>query len=281
MKGEQCHDLSIVQFPVLVQPKFDGIRVCKQNGVALSGQLKPVPNRHLAAAIEQYCPDNIDAEFWWPEVKFEEIQSVFRSYDKPLPEGWRLQVFDLMDNKLTARERNDKLLMDKITLPDFCHIPYTALCHQIAQIEFYESEALEDNYEGIMLRHANGAYKFGRSTLREQCLMKRKPFVDDEALVVGFTEREHNDNPQDTNERGLSFRSSSKEGKRPAGDLGALTVSHAKFGTFNIGTGFSAEQRKEIWTNREKYLHKLVTFKFQLNHVKIAPCPAVFKAFRS
>jgi len=73
MKGEQCDDLNIVKLPVLVQPKFDGIRVCKQNGVALSGQLKPIANERLAALIEQHCPDNIDAEFWWPEVKFEEI----------------------------------------------------------------------------------------------------------------------------------------------------------------------------------------------------------------
>jgi len=111
--------------------------------------------------------------------------------------------------------------------------------------------------------------------------MKRKPFVDDEALVVGFVEKEHNDNPLEYNERGLAFRSSSKDGKRPAGVLGALVVSHPKFGTFNIGTGFTDKDRNEIWWNREMYLNKLVTFKYQANHVKDAPCPAVFKAFRS
>jgi DNA ligase 1 len=280
MKGEQCDDLSIVKLPVLVQPKFDGIRVCKQNGVALSGQLKPIANERLAHLIEHNCPDNIDGEIWWPGVKFEEITSFVRTERRAIPDEFRIQVFDLIDNKLTAKERNDKLFLLN-DLPDFCERVATMECSLLGQVEFYEREMLALGHEGIMLRYANGAYKYGRSTLKEQCLMKRKPFVDDEALVIDFIEKEHNDNPLHYNERGLAYRSSSQEGKRLANTTGALRVQHPKFGCFNIGTGFTDKQRKEIWNNREKYLHKLVTFKYQVNHVKDAPCPAVFKSFRT
>jgi len=283
MKGEQCDDLSIVKLPVLVQPKFDGIRICKQNGVALTGQLKELRkkgNKRIADLIENYCPNNIDGEIWWPDVKFEEIQSVVRSYDKELPEGFKIQVFDLIDNKLTARERNDKLFVE-IKLPNFCQKVDTKLCHSLESVNTFETEVLEAGHEGIMLRYVNGIYKFGRSTLREQCLMKRKPFVDDEALVVGFIEKEHNDNTPYLDERGLMKRSSSKAGKVLAGTLGALVVSHPTYGTFNVGGGWTHVKGQEIWDNREKYLNRLVTFKFQPNHVKDKPTAAQYKDFRS
>jgi len=180
---------------------------------------------------------------------------------------------------MTALERQSRLW--DLQLPDFCYKVSFEECHHVWEIEAEEAGILNEGYEGIMLRGLNTFYKFGRSTLREQCLLKRKPFKDDEALVVGFIEKEHNDNPIEYNERGLAQRSSAKEGKRLANTLGALRVQHSTFGQFNVGTGFTDEQRKDIWENKEKFLNRLVTFKYQFTHIKNVPCPAIFKAFRT
>ena len=53
---------------------------------------------------------------------------------------------------------------------------------------------LDDGYEGLMLRAPDGPYKFGRSTVKENTLLKVKNFLDDEAEVIGFKEQTTNTN---------------------------------------------------------------------------------------
>jgi DNA ligase-1 len=52
--------------------------------------------------------------------------------------------------------------------------------------------------------------------------------------------------------------------------LGALVVEYESM-TFKIGTGFDDKLRKEVWENRDKYLGKLVKFKYQEIGVKDLP----------
>jgi DNA ligase-1 len=39
-----------------------------------------------------------------------------------------------------------------------------------------------------------GTYKFGRSTVRDNILLKVKRFLDDEAVVIDIEEKMHNEN---------------------------------------------------------------------------------------
>ena len=45
---------------------------------------------------------------------------------------------------------------------------------------------LNAGYEGLMLRDPNGIYKFGRSSVKENILLKVKEFMDDEAEIIAF-----------------------------------------------------------------------------------------------
>ena len=86
-------------------------------------------------------------------------------------------------------------------------------------------------------------------------------------------------NTKETDERGYSKRSSKKEGLVPANTLGSLQVEW-KGVIFNIGSGFNDEQRKEIWENQDKYLGKLVTFRYQELSSYNVPRFPTFKWFR-
>ena len=112
--------------------------------------------------------------------------------------------------------------------------------------------------------------------------MKLKRFLDAEARVVGFEEKMHNDNKQEKDEFGLSKRSSKKDGLQSANTLGSLIVEDVKTGVkFGIGSGFDDTLKKEIWTQQNKYINKLVKYKYQSVGAKDAPRFPVFLGFRS
>jgi DNA ligase-1 len=151
---------------------------------------------------------------------------------------------------------------------------------EVVELQRYEESRVSQGYEGVMLRDPEGPYKQGRSTLREGYLLKIKRFVTDEAKVVGVTELMHNDNELTTDERGYAKRSTHQYNKRPAGVLGSLEVVDKDDRAFSIGTGFTAEQRKNLWEGRQYLVGKTVTFKHFPIGVKDAPRFPTFVAFR-
>ena len=133
--------------------------------------------------------------------------------------------------------------------------------------------------EGLIGRKPDGAYKYGRSTPKEQLSIKFKFFEQCEFEVVGFTERMHNTNEQKRDELGYAERSSAKEGMIPMNTLGSLVL---KYGddTFNCGTGFSDALRDEIWSNQDKYLGKLASIRYMSVGAKDKPRIPSFIWFR-
>ena len=49
----------------------------------------------------------------------------------------------------------------------------------------------------------------------------------------------------------------------PKGALGSLVCSSGDGNTFNVGTGFTFDQRKELWKNRESLVGKLARIQYQ------------------
>jgi DNA ligase-1 len=125
-----------------------------------------------------------------------------------------------------------------------------------------------------------GRYKFGRSTMNEQGMVKLKRFEDDEALVVGLVELMHNDNPLGVNELGYAHRTSHQANKVPTGRLGALQVQW-QGKVFNIGTGFDDALRHEIWNSPDKFLGRAVKFKYLSVGMKHLPRHPVFLGWRN
>ena len=151
------------------------------------------------------------------------------------------------------------------------------------ELEWLEEKYLELGYEGVMLRKARGPnakYKFGRSTAKAGTLLKVKRFTDSEYEVIGFEELLHNENEATTDELGYTKRSSHAENKIGGNTLGALVLRHPEAGEFRCGTGFTAEMRAEIWTNRDAHLGRLAKIKHFEIGVKTLPRFPVFLGWR-
>jgi len=265
MLAVACEDLSSLRYPMLLSEKLDGIRAIVIDGVVMSRSMKPIPSAAVQAKFgrpeyegydgEIICGDknakdvfNKSTRACMSRVMPDELASedlYFYVFDKvgsrPYQERWE-SIESNFDNNV-IRLRQDVVNSEK-------------------EVVALEEQYLSIGAEGVMLRDPNGKYKQGRSTLKEGILLKVKRFVDEEATIVGFEEKMHNANEATIGELGQTKRSSHQENMIPCNTLGALVVHSEKWGSFKIGTGFSDEQRQEIWDNKEKYDGKLVKFKY-------------------
>jgi DNA ligase-1 len=167
------------------------------------------------------------------------------------------------------------------TLPRFVVRHPQKVCSTWLDVLEYEEKALEAGYEGLILRSPHGAYKQGRSTLKEGICIKLKRFLDSEAEVIAITELQHNLNAREVNEVGRTKRSTHQAGKSGGDTMGSLYVRDLTSGVeFEIGTGFTAEDRQEWWNYRIQRLGLIVKYKFFPVGVKDKPRHPVYLGVR-
>lgn len=283
MKGDDA-DLSRLVFPYMVSPKLDGHRCVIVNGVALTSALKPFPNQFIQSVIGRPEYNGLDGELvvgdpTHPDVFRLTSSGVRRASGEP---DFTFHVFDSYIGNERARARYYGL----VNIPA---LPRVSLVEQVTvfdmgQLESIEAEYVEAGYEGVMLRHPDSPYKYGRATVKENYLLKVKRFVDNEAEIIGFVEQMHNTNEKTTNELGRSKRSSAKAGLVGKDTLGALKVraiNGAFAGVeFEIGTGFDDALRQQIWNAQHEHHGRVLTFKHQPVGGYDKPRIPVFKGFR-
>ena len=178
------------------------------------------------------------------------------------------------------QERMDALEMRSWAY-DFIKILMPSWCRDKTQFMQMTRDFLKEGYEGIIMRDPQGRYKHGRSTVREQGLLKWKPVMDAEATVIGFYEEMHNTNKGVRNALGRTERSTAKEGLTGKGRLGGLIVQDIKTGTeFRIGSGYDAAQRLVYWRHGEGLIGLIVKYKCQEEGSKDKPRFPVFLGFR-
>lgn len=277
-------DLATLRFPLYASPKLDGIRTVILNGKALTRNLKPIPNHYIRDTLEAYAAilDGMDGELIVGDPTapncFNVSSSAIMSRDgEP---DFQFHVFD----RVGEASYKDRwyLPTDGIAgLLAFIKVVPQWNCESLEELMSIEDEVVSLGYEGIMTRSPEGRYKFGRSTAKEQILLKVKRFEDFEATVVGFEERMHNANEATINALGHTERSSHKANLVGRGDLGALICTHPDYKeTFKVGTGFDDATRKEIWDNRDKYMGAFAKIKHQPSGSKDLPRFPVFLGFR-
>lgn len=266
-------ELDQVKFPVLASPKLDGIRAVIFNGVAYSRSLKPIPNKH----IQEWCNTNaddlegFDGEFIvgspTAEDVFNKTTSFVMSHDKV--GEFNFYVFDIVSvyppgvpASLRTELLHPSYQPDDIFNKGICKSVTQTYINNLEELQAYEAQQLELGYEGTMLKSPDGYYKFGRSTLKSQQLLKRKLFVDDEFEIIGYEPKYHNANEATTNELGRTERSSHKENLIALDTLGALICKTKEGKEFGVGTGFDDQLRSVLWTVKDSLIGQLAKVKY-------------------
>jgi DNA ligase-1 len=278
MKAAQCDDIAKLRFPLIATPKIDGIRCLVVNGVAVSRTMKPIRNRFIQSLIGKEEFNGLDGELVVGDNFQDSTSGIMSADGEP---DFRYMVFDRWDHQYVAYQTRVGML-DNVYVRESDHIqilePYLIESHD--DLTEYYDLCLTQGHEGVMVRDPMGGYKYGRSTFKEGWLIKLKPFVDDEAVVVGFTEQMHNANAAELDAFGRTKRSSHKANQVGKNTLGTLIVEHKTFGRFELGTGFNDALRAKVWGAPEKYLGELAKFRYQAIGIKDKPRIPVFLGFR-
>lgn len=286
MLAGEVKDPKALSFPLIASPKLDGIRCLKLDGKVLSRSFKPIPNHHIRETLTSILPDNVDGEIMAGDTFQAVTSSVMSREGQPQFKYWMFDFVPDGDTEMPYVKRMMAMIEWWDEQPDDVKeivvlVPGQVI-HSYSMLMDFEERVLKEGYEGVMTRAPRGPYKCGRSTTSQEWLLKLKRFVDDEAVVIGFEEMMHNENELGVDELGYAKRSSSKDGKVPAGTLGKFRVKHKTFPDFSIGTGqgLTQELRQEIWNNRDEYLGKIAKFKYQDIGVKDAPRCPIWLGFR-
>lgn len=286
-------------YPLMITPKLDGIRCVLRDGTAYSRTLKRIPNTKIRTALESLLIEHPEFEGFDGELmvtdsqskagfaEYNTIQSVIMSESHPLEDFYVFAPFDsyAIEGGYAKRlkEVTDTVMKVITTNPgkwNLSPVPTGVVQSGVDALKKFE-QLVAHGFEGIMFRDPDGLYKYGRSTFKEQGLVKMKPFEDHEATIVGFDEQMTNTNEKEVDELGHSKRSSKKEGLVPAETLGCLVVeSLDKSMRYEVGTGFTAAERKELWDNKESYLGKFIKVRYMTFGAKDKPRHATFLGFR-
>ncbi len=291
MRAEKAA-LKDFRYPLVGSPKLDGIRALAKDGQPLSRTLKTIPNRYVQHCFSEAAKvlQGFDGELI---VGDPTDKDVYRRTDSAVMShggepNFHYYVFDRWDlTDLGYTKRRETLFNVLSEVPSWVYILESVLLSDQFELLRYEDKMIEAGFEGIMLRHPNGRYKYGKSTLNEGYLMKFKRFVDTEAEIIGFTELMRNDNEAEINELGLTKRSKVSANMTPMGVLGNFIVRGAEVGnpfygvTFEVGSGLTAADKAKFWKERDSLLGKIIKVKYFERGVLDKPRFPVYLGFRN
>lgn len=281
-------NLLTLRFPVIASPKLDGVRGVVHKVALRSRTLKPIPNSYAQQLFGRRELEGLDGELvvgspTAPDVFRQSTSGVMTILGQP---DVAYYVFDLLlypdapyADRVFALQKVVEALRATGEAPIVVH--EFLVISTMDDLLAYEEMVLAQGYEGLILRSMDRPYKYGRSTAREQGMLKLKRMETSEAFVRGVVELEHNDNPAVLNALGLTERATQQARKVGAGTMGALIVEDVETGCeFSLGTGFTADERAMFWKNRESVIGKVVSYDHFPVGAKDKPRFPSYKGFR-
>ena len=233
--------------PYIIQPKYDGIRcraVRTKNGFLLLSSEEnivfSVP--HINNALKIQVPQNIeesDGELYCHGMTFDEIISITSRTVNLHPDYKKMQyhIFDIVNEENQSKRL---ITLAKLDLKNPLIISPYWLANSLEEIMQIYNELISMGYEGIIVRHFLNIYERKRSTF----MMKFKPKKSDTYKIVGFKE-----------EYSISGE--------PKNSLGSLICLSGDGNIFHVGSGFTQEERKNLWKSRDKLIGKKCKVEYQ------------------
>jgi DNA ligase-1 len=282
-----------VRFPIIAQPKIDGVRGWNPYGNMVGRSLKPHGNLHTAKMFSDPSFKGLDGELAAESEVHPRLCSLTSSATSTIGgEPFLLwHCFDYVTERTIAmpyEERYAALINVVNTLGGHLRIVPSYSCKDMVQLEAVDEQFLILGFEGTIIRDPKGLHKQGRSTVREGGLLRIKHFIEEEAIVIGLTEGNRNDNEAQINELGRQFRTSHQENKIPNGMLGSMqcrilkTTELFKAGDeITVSPGVMTKEEKiYYWENQNLLINQIIKFKHFAHGVKDKPRFPNFQSIR-
>lgn len=276
--------LEDVRYPTSVSLKLDGIRCLVKDGEVYSASMRPLPNIQLRTLLKGLIdkPDYVfDGEIYAhnlvPEegkTQFGTLYGICMAHDREIPKCVKLHLFDCLPldewnekKPSTVYKERYKLLRTEAKGVSGVTVVTHHNCKDIDAVNARIEAADADGYEGLMIRDWNGAYKHGRSTLKQGTLLKVKFWVDFDGQITeveeGWKNKEGIERTIDPT--GHKTTVTSKDDKDRSGSFGRFKVQVDIPGrpTMNIGgwKGLTDVLRDEIWADKKSYVGRWIRFR--------------------
>jgi len=285
------YDESKLKFPLIVQPKIDGVRSLNQNGVLVGRSLKKHANKYVASLFSGPELDGLDGEICvtgkvTSQDACRATTSALNSIEgEPRVTWWIFDYITPETEGLPYSERYELARKKVLSLiGDFPNIDIIEadVVNSLPELLEFDSKCLDIGFEGTIIRDPNKPHKRGRSTVREGGLLRIKRFMEEEAVVVYVKEGKLNNNEATENELGLTSRSSHKENMIPNGQVGTIVCIDTKTGKeINVSPGRLTEQERiYYWYNQTEMIGKTIKYKFFPKGIKNKPRFPTFQSFR-
>lgn len=275
-----------LKFPLFASAKLDGIRCAVVSGKAMSRKMIPIPNEFVQAWAKENAEalEGLDGELIVGEpcgdgVFIRSGKGVGTVGGEP---DFTFYVFECWNQPtMMAVERYAYLESRVQNLPRCVLVPQS-IVNTPEELLAYNRDALEQGYEGMILKKLWGHYKYGRSTLNEGLLLKWKEFSDSEAVILEVLQGKTNTNPDIRDALGHAKRSTAKAGKVGTQMVGSFRVKDIHSGVeFKCALGNqTVKEAEQLWAIREQLVGKTIVYKFQKVGVKDKPRFPGLKGFR-
>lgn len=307
-------NLDEINYPIMASYKLDGIRCIFKEGQILSRSLKPIVNKQLKEkfeALRKYSEDHqciLDGEIYSPILPFQGISSCVMTQDfedKKAIKKWaeiqeefgldvsreqaldslKFYCFDYVDEGMLLDIYFDaryELVNTKLT--DYDDI-LVSVHHDLFQckeeIEAYFESALNNGFEGLILRDPKGKYKFGRGTLKEGIIYKVKPYRTFDAEITGVVQSTVVDpNAEKTiNELGRSVTSKKKDDRILIEKASAFYVDY-QGKELKVVLAMTDKEKEAVWANKDEFIGRTIEYKGMLIGAKDVPRHPVMVRFR-
>lgn len=272
-------DLSTLHYPMYLSPKLDGVRAIVKDGVVYSRSGKPIPNKNVQRMYGHR--HGYDGELIYGNPTdanvYNKTVSAVMTEDGPKVNFY---VFDYWDSTEIYESRYG-YLCETVLSCGMRLVPQYEITSEDDVIK-YEKIMLDLGYEGVMLRNLNAAYKHGRSTVKEEGLLKVKRFIDSEATILDVHPLFRNTNEAKIDALGYTERSTCKDNLVATNLLGSIIVKDLYTDVeFSIGSGFDEQTRIDLWQQRDLLIGRIIKYKHFPVGEKDKPRFPVFIGFRA
>jgi len=307
-------DIKTLPYSLLGSVKLDGCRLLSKEGWLVTRSLKNLQNIQLNQKFEflrKYSEDNnviLDGELYAHGIPFQFIVSCFMTKDctaksaikkwdklceehdfhmsrEEVLENIKFHMFDTVtDNNFEedfqSRINKAKEICDSINSEYLVFVEHKLL-ETPEEVEEYFQEALNNSYEGLILRNPEGRYKFNRCTVGQNIIFKYKPFITTDSKIIGIVQATevNEDAEKTTNELGRSRTSKRAEDRHTVEKAQSFSVDF-EGQVLKVTIAMTDEQKKYIWTHQDEYIGKWVEYKYMEVGMKEGGLPRIPKFIR-
>lgn len=289
-------------FPLIGQPKIDGVRALNLTGRLTGRSLKPFKNRYLTTQLSHSALIGFDGELAAEHHQHPDLCRITSSATgtitgEPYVLWWLFDYVTIDTRNLPYSERlmslQDAIWNAPESLQPHLRIVPCRPLFNLEELEAYDTENLLAGYEGTVVCGPGAPHKDGRAG-KKLFKWRIKRFVDFEFMVHTIIEGEENQNEAQINELGNTFRSSHQENKVANGMVGAMlgtvladvfdgdTLLFPKGAEVRVGAGcLTHDQRRHYFINQNEFMSLIHKAKFFPKGIKDKPRFPTWQSFRN